>query len=116
MLCNSIDNRPLCCIIYNMRARPVSSKRIYLTDTAFASISIWHVPQSVKGCAHEFKYRLAYIVDEVCVLRYDNESGKGDHRHYGNEEAPYAFTTLAALLADFQADIERWNHEENHRI
>jgi hypothetical protein len=96
-----------------MKAVLISNKRIYLSDTAFASISVWRVPQPVGGSAHEFKYRLAYVVDGTCVLRYDNETGKGDHRHYGSAEEPYAFTTLAGLLADFQADIARWDNENN---
>ena len=35
----------------------------------------------------------------VCVLRYDNEAGKGDHRHIGSEETPYTLTTIEQLLA-----------------
>ena len=58
-----------------------------------------------------FKYRLAYIVNQVCVLRYDNEVGKGDHRHFGRRQSAYAFTTPEQLVADFQQDIARWNHE-----
>lgn len=33
-----------------------------------------------------------------CVLRYDNEAGKGDHKHVGEEELPYVFTMSQALL------------------
>lgn len=40
-------------------------------------------------------------------MRYDNEAGKGDHRHYGARQEPYVFTTLQALLEDFQADVTR---------
>jgi hypothetical protein len=62
----------------------------------------------VPGSAHEFKYRLALVVNGVCALRYDNEAGKGDHRHFGGEEAPYVFTTPTQLLADFWNDVDRW--------
>ncbi len=102
-----------CCTIYNMKAQPILIERIRYHDTAFSDISVWRVPQPVKGSTHDYTYRLAYVVDEICVLRYDNETGKGDHRHYGNAEEPYTFTTLADLLADFQADIARWNNENN---
>ena len=27
-------------------------------------------------------------VDGECVLRFDNETGKGDHRHFGGKEVP----------------------------
>lgn len=40
-------------------------------------------------------------------MRYDNERGKGDHRHFGRREEPYLFTTPEALLADFDADVRR---------
>lgn len=40
-------------------------------------------------------------------MRYDNERGKGDHRHVGKTEEPYAFTTPEALFRDFVADIAR---------
>lgn len=60
------------------------------------------------------KYRLAYVVQGECVLRYDNERGKGDHRHVGTTEWAYAFTTPDQLMLDFNADIARWNHEHGH--
>lgn len=69
---------------------------------------MWQVPSPVLGSAHSFKYRLAFIVNGVCVLRYDNEAGKGDHKHLGGEEVPYAFTTPAQLLADFWNDVDHW--------
>jgi len=58
-----------------------------------------------------FKYRLAYVVNSTCVLRYDNETGKGDHRHFGTKEGAYHFTAVEKLIADFQRDIARWNRE-----
>jgi hypothetical protein len=35
------------------------------------------------------------VVDGVCVLRYDNEAGKGDHKHIGTVETAYVFESLA---------------------
>ncbi len=84
-----------------MRARLLMKDR-------FAEIVIWSVPAPVPGCTHAFKYSLALVADEICVLRYDNESGKGDHRHLGELEAPYRFVSLDRLLDDFQRDIEEW--------
>ncbi len=43
----------------------------------------------------------------TCVVRYDNETGKGDHRHYGNSEEPYSFELLDKLIADFRYDCTR---------
>jgi hypothetical protein len=41
------------------------------------------------------------------VVRYDNEAGKGDHRHYGEREEPYELLCVERLLADFRDDRAR---------
>ena len=41
-------------------------------------------------------------------MRYDNERGKGDHRHIGDREEHYVFTALEQLLEDFRRDVENW--------
>lgn len=94
-----------------MKAVELTRRRLPLAADAFADIAIWQVPQPVNGSSHGYKYRLAYVVADACVLRCDNEAGKGDHRHFGAVESAYAFTSIPGLLADFQADITRWNHE-----
>nr|WP_235533534.1 MULTISPECIES: DUF6516 family protein [unclassified Roseateles] len=48
------------------------------------------------------------------MLRYDNERGKGDHRHFGTQEMAYVFSKPEQLMLDFNADIARWNHEHGH--
>ena len=55
--------------------------------------------------------RLAYLVAGRCVLRYDNEAGKGDHKHLEGTAARYAFSALEKLIAEFQREIRRWNDE-----
>ena len=39
------------------------------------------------------------------TVGYDNEPGKGDHRHYAHREEPYTFTTPEQLIWDFLADV-----------
>ena len=90
-----------------MKAKLVFKDKLKVSDRCFAELVIWQVPTALKGSFHDYKYRLAFVVDEVCVLRYDNEVGKGDHKHIGNREYEYAFTTLKALREDFLADVER---------
>jgi hypothetical protein len=94
-----------------MQADLLVRRRIVLAEDAFAELVVWRLKASMPPSTHPFKYRLAYVVAGTCVLRYDNEAGKGDHRHVGRIETPYAFTTPDQLMADFNADIERWNHE-----
>jgi hypothetical protein len=91
----------------NMEAVLIEKSRTAVSDTAFFETVLWHVPTPVAGSSHHFKYRLALIVNGECVMRYDNERGKGDHRHLGDIEEPIEFTTLEALFDAFQADMER---------
>jgi hypothetical protein len=97
-----------------MKATLVARTRIVYAQNAFAEMVLWKVPVPVAGSSHGYKYRLAYVVDGHCVVRYDNEVGKGDHRHYGEKESEVAFTTPEALLASFERDIARWNRENSH--
>ena len=100
--------------ISNMKAAQLLRRRIAYTDSSFAELVIWELDQPLVGSRHSYKYRLAYVVESVCVLRYDNEAGKGDHRHYGLKEKAYKFSTSRRRIEDFQADIARWNHENSN--
>jgi hypothetical protein len=71
-------------------------------------VVVWHLPEPLPGSPHPYKYRLFYgDADGNCLVRYDNERGKGDHRHVGDNEENYAFSTMLKLMNDFEADIER---------
>lgn len=94
----------------NTSARKLLHRRIIVSENSFAEMMIWTLPLPVRCSEHLYKYRLAYVVNDNCVLRYDNEAGKGDHRHWFATETAYAFSTPEQLLADFMADIGRWNH------
>jgi Family of unknown function (DUF6516) len=94
--------------IFVMKAVELIRTRIVYSETVFAELVLWKVPKPITGSTHLFKYRLAFVVNGVCVIRYDNEAGKGDHRHLNNQETPYTFTTPDKLIADFQNDISRW--------
>jgi len=91
-----------------MRASLLLKERRVLGEDRFADVTIWRLPKPLPGSAHAFKYRLALVVDEVCVLRFDNEAGKGDHKHVGERQVPYAFTTLDRLTTDFWQAVEDW--------
>ena len=97
-----------------MKARLLLKERRNLGDNAFADLVVWQVPASVPGSVHIYKYRLAFVVDNVCVLRYDNEAGKGDHRHIGDEETAYRFTSPVTLFNDFMTDVARWRNEHRN--
>jgi Family of unknown function (DUF6516) len=79
-------------------------KRLY-DDGAMAEMKLWLVPAPVRGSKHSFKYSLFYGHAGTRHVGYDNEAGKGDHRHYGDREEVYRFTTPEQLMVDFLADV-----------
>ena len=71
-------------------------------------VVIWHLSEPLPGSAHPYKYRLfCGQSDGSCLVRYDNERDKGDHRHVGDNEETYTFSTALKLIEDFEADVER---------
>lgn len=91
-----------------MKAVLLFRQRVELGAGIFKEIVIWRLPRRLPGSRHPYKYRLALIDAGACVLRYDNEAGKGDHRHIGDQEEPYEFTTIEQLLGDFETSIRRY--------
>jgi hypothetical protein len=91
-----------------MAAELLIDERHVLNARAFVEIVMWRVPRPIPGSRHSLKYRLAFVVDGACVLRYDNEAGKGDHRHILGSESIYNYIDAETLLADFWRDVETW--------
>lgn len=91
-----------------MNAELMLNERHIVSEKAFVEMVVWRVPSPVSGNHHVFRYRLAFVVDGRCVLRYDNKAGKGDHKHVDEDEIPYFFTTSQALLNDFWNDVDNW--------
>ena len=94
-----------------MKAEPLLKERIIQSDNSFVELVVWKVPMPLIGSTHSFKYRLAFVVEGVCVLRYDNEAGKGDHKHRNGLEIAYSFKSPQHLLADFWHDVDQWRKD-----
>jgi Family of unknown function (DUF6516) len=80
--------------------------RLY-EDGHILHIRIWAVAEPVPPSSLRLKYSLFYGRPGERVVLYDNERGKGDHRHYGERKEPYEFLSIEALIADFLADVRR---------
>lgn len=89
---------------YN-RARLIARSKEIRDDGSIVEVVIWELPEPLPPCRHRYKYRLFHGWPGRPVIRYDNERGKGDHRHVEGMEHPYAFTTLDRLLTDFESDM-----------
>ena len=64
------------------------------------------VPMPVPPSQHRIKYRLVYIVDGQRVVGYDNERGKGDHKHIRGTQRVYRFIDVPTLIRDFLRDVK----------
>lgn len=78
-------------------------KRTYVGG--IVEMVVWRVPEPVPPSEHPFKYRLVFVRDGERLVGYDNERGKGDHRHIGKTETPYRFMDENQLLEDFWQDV-----------
>ena len=92
-----------------MGALQIACTKEVRDDGSIIEVVIWELPQPLARSTHCFKYRLFYGAAGLSRVRYDNERGKADHRHMGDEEFEYTFTTLDRLLDDFERDIENWS-------
>lgn len=89
------------------RARRILHRKRHYDDGTISELTLWLVPEPVRGSRHPFRYRLFYGRSGVRLVLYDNEPGKGDHRHYEEREEAYEFTTAEQLVRDFLADVRR---------
>jgi Family of unknown function (DUF6516) len=76
-------------------------------DGHILEMTIWRLPSASHERPHRLKYALFYGRAGERIIGYDNETGKGDHRHYRGREMAYAFNTVEALMADFLKDVRR---------
>ena len=100
-------------MMYNMKAALLLKERVPFDDESFAELVIWRLPKPAPGSMHPYKYRLAFIVGDECVLRYDNEAGKGDHRHTRARELTYVFESPDRLVQDFLREARRIYRENS---
>ncbi|MEQ1403462.1 DUF6516 family protein [Neorhizobium sp. Rsf11] len=95
-----------------MKAERIIRERIVFGDGAILEIRVWRVPKKVPPSEHFLKYSLFYGRPGERLVGYDNERGKGDHRHHGSREEGYQFVSIKQLLADFRRDVEALRGEK----
>lgn len=92
-------------MLANMPAILLHRERLDFDDGAVVEMVIWQLPEPIPGSRHRYKYRLYYGRAGKRIVGYDNERGKGDHRHRRSREESYRFTTVETLVADFLSDV-----------
>jgi len=91
-----------------MVAKLIFRDNFLYSDGAIREMVLWQLPRKSKDRPHGLKYRLYYGLDAgTGLVRFDNESGKGDHKHIANQEEKYNFIDVETLVADFLAEIEK---------
>jgi len=90
-----------------MPAKLLVDRKYFLENGAIVQIRIWQLPKRTRERPHGLKYSLFYGRPGQRIIGYDNEAGKGDHRHYRDLEEPYHFVDFQTLIADFWWDVER---------
>jgi hypothetical protein len=91
-----------------MASRLIVNDRVDFPDGTIRQMVIWEVSPPVPGSMHSYKYRLYFGAGGKRLIGYDNERGKGDHRHAGESEEQYPFKGLERLVIDFWDDIDQW--------
>ncbi len=91
-----------------MKAALVAHTKEFRDDGSIVEVVIWRLPEPLPPSEHHYKYRLYYGLAGQDRVRYDNERGKGDHRHVNGRELSYRFESVDKLLDDFERDIEQW--------
>jgi Family of unknown function (DUF6516) len=88
-----------------MKADLLLHQRLDYDDGGIVEMVLWRVPSPVPPSNHGLKYSLLYGRPGIRELGYDNERGKGDHRHFRGAETFYKFTSVEQLIDDFWSDV-----------
>ena len=83
------------------KATLVIDRKQNRADGSIIQAVVWELPVPLR-----YKYRLYFGKDGICLVRFDNEQGKGDHKHVKGVESPYRFIDIHTLLKDFRNTIE----------
>lgn len=94
-----------------MKAIPLARTKEVRDDGTIVEVVIWELSEPLQPCMHTFKYRLFYGTALEERVRYDNERGKGDHRHVSGRELTYVFVSVDQLLDDFERDVQNWSSQ-----
>ncbi len=97
--------------ICHMKAVLAYHDKQVLPDGAIVEMKIWEAPRAVSGSTHRFKYGLFYGLEGERLVGYDNERGKGGHRHFKGRQEEYSFSTVEKPITDFLADVRRLRGE-----
>ncbi|MDR6817169.1 hypothetical protein J2X76_002342 [Neorhizobium sp. 2083] len=89
------------------RATLIMDRKFHLDDGKIIQMKVWQLPDRNPERPHGLKYSFFFGNPGERIIGYDNEAGKGDHRHYRDHEEPYRFVSLERMIRDFEEDVRR---------
>jgi hypothetical protein len=95
------------------KARLIADVKSVDSDGSIIQYRVWKLPAANEERPHDYKYSFYFGRDRVRLTAYDNERGKGDHRHVLDKEEPYRFKSIEMLIADFFRDIDKYRSEND---
>jgi hypothetical protein len=87
------------------KAEKLLDERQEYDDGSILALRLWRVTSPVPPATHLYKYALFYGRPGESLVLFDNERGKGDHKHILEVETPYAFVSPEKLIEDFLAAV-----------
>jgi len=75
-------------------------------------IRVWVVAAPVPPSAHRYKYSFFFGRPGERLVLFDNERGKGDHKHIREIESAYAFESIGKLTEDFMDAVRAIRMEQ----
>ena len=88
-----------------MQTQLITKFKNVTPDGGVIELVVWKVPTPVPPTEHGYKYRAVYSLNGVRIVGFDNERGKGDHRHMDGKQLPYTFVSVDQLVEDFIAAV-----------
>ena len=88
------------------KARLIIDRKTAYADGFIIQVRVWAVPAPVPPSGHGLKYSLFYGRPGERLIGYDNERGKGDHKHIRESEFFYEFVSVDRLIDDFMTDVD----------
>lgn len=88
-----------------MKAVRLFHDKVRTPDGYIVEMSIWQLPRNDPERRHGLKYSLFFGRAGQRLVGYDNERGKGDHRHLLGRETRYQFVSVERLITGFLHDV-----------
>jgi hypothetical protein len=95
------------------KAEKILDVRNAFQDGTVLVIRVWLVPAPIPPSLHRFKYSFFFGRPGVRLVLFDNERGKGDHKHIREVESAYTFDCVEKLTEDFIAAVRAVQAEES---